>query len=100
MIHNIYYSDSIVWGWDSNNDSQSTQSLYLANIELARVWLDNEGEWRVCSIIPKVEPGIDGENYDENKDFEGLPEAKAYAEKGVRTWLNRAIKALSLGIQL
>ncbi len=99
MIHNIYYSDNIVWGWESNDDSQSTQSLYLANIELARVWLDNKGQWRVYSIIP-VEPGIDGENYDENKDFVGLPEAKAYAEQGVKIWLKRAIKALSLGVRL
>jgi len=66
----------------------------LANVELARVWLDNEDKWRVCSIIPEVEPGIDLENYDETKDFEGLPKAKAYAEKGVRTWLNRAAKVL------
>ncbi len=94
MIYNIYYSDNIIWGWDINNDVQSTQSLYLANVELARVWLDNEGEWRVRSIIPEVEPGIDGENYDENKHFGGLSEAKAYAEKGVRTWLNRAAKVL------
>lgn len=94
MIHNIYYHDNIIWGWESNEDSQSTHSLYLANVELARVWLDNEGQWRVCSIIPEVEPGIDGENYDENKDFEGLPEAKKYAEQGIRTWLNRAAKVL------
>lgn len=94
MIHNIYYSDNIVWGWESNEDSQSTHSLYLANVELARVWLDNEGEWRVCSIILEVEPGTDGENYDETKDFEGLIEAKEYAEQGVRTWLDRAKKVL------
>lgn len=79
---------------------QSTQSLYLANIELVRVWLENEGQWQVCSIIPEVEPGIDGENYDGNKDFAGLPEAKTYAEQGVRIWLKRAIKALSLGVRL
>lgn len=96
MIHNIYYSDDIIWGWESNDDSQSTQSLYLANIELARVWLDDEGQWRVCSIIPEVEPGIDGENYDENKDFEGLPEAKAYAEQGVKIWMSRAEKAVKM----